>query len=298
MANAVPPTRRSTPNLAASGIGGRSPLICASDLREICDFTRAILCKSSSGPHADRRFDSARQCRLSLRFRRMGVEFLYTQRNHLNYNGFPHTNGDIATWDRRLCGNRRQGAMDGVRPRWLSCWQAIFRHTARIQSHWRRFGARLGPARTTKRDADHVGAVIAMASDHSPSKVRISMGPSSKKPAAAQPALRTVSRSPLGTVPAETKECIWMSAGVLSYRLCDRAFDCEHCLLDKALHGGHSGASAAWTPGEWGPKRVPAVPARSPLQLRAHLGAKARCGLRARRGRRAGGVAAVRGHRD
>jgi len=44
-----------------------------------------------------------------------------------------------------------------------------------------------------------------------------------------------------------------MSAGVLSYRLCDRAFDCEHCLLDKALHGGNSGVSAAWTPGEWGP---------------------------------------------
>jgi glycine cleavage system H protein len=44
-----------------------------------------------------------------------------------------------------------------------------------------------------------------------------------------------------------------MSAGVLSYRLCDRAFDCEHCLLDKALHGANSGASAAWTPGEWGP---------------------------------------------
>jgi len=44
-----------------------------------------------------------------------------------------------------------------------------------------------------------------------------------------------------------------MSAGVLSYRLCDRAFDCEHCLLDKALHGGNSGAAAAWTPGEWGP---------------------------------------------
>jgi glycine cleavage system H protein len=44
-----------------------------------------------------------------------------------------------------------------------------------------------------------------------------------------------------------------MSAGVLSYKLCDRAFDCEHCLLDKALHGGDGGSAAAWTPGEWGP---------------------------------------------
>jgi glycine cleavage system H protein len=44
-----------------------------------------------------------------------------------------------------------------------------------------------------------------------------------------------------------------MSAGVLAYRLCDRAFDCEHCLLDKALHGGNTGTVAAWTPGDWGP---------------------------------------------
>ena len=48
-----------------------------------------------------------------------------------------------------------------------------------------------------------------------------------------------------------------MRAGVLSYRLCERDFDCEHCLLDKALHGGNAGAntesSKAWTPGEWGP---------------------------------------------
>jgi glycine cleavage system H protein len=28
-----------------------------------------------------------------------------------------------------------------------------------------------------------------------------------------------------------------MSAGQLSYRLCDRDFDCEHCPLDAALHG-------------------------------------------------------------
>jgi len=60
-------------------------------------------------------------------------------------------------------------------------------------------------------------------------------------------------RGPLGTVPAESKECVWMKAGVLSYRLCDRDFDCEHCMLDTALHGGSSGVSASWTPGEWGP---------------------------------------------
>jgi glycine cleavage system H protein len=79
------------------------------------------------------------------------------------------------------------------------------------------------------------------------------MGPSSKYSVVANPPSRAGSRSPLGTVPAEGKECIWMSAGVLSYRLCDRAFDCEHCLLDKALHGDNGESAAAWTPGEWGP---------------------------------------------
>lgn len=34
---------------------------------------------------------------------------------------------------------------------------------------------------------------------------------------------------------AATDFCIWMTAGALSYRLCDRAFDCDHCPLDAAL---------------------------------------------------------------
>ncbi len=31
--------------------------------------------------------------------------------------------------------------------------------------------------------------------------------------------------------------CLWVSAGVLAFRLCDRDFDCEHCPLDAALRG-------------------------------------------------------------
>ncbi|MDX9759547.1 MAG: hypothetical protein RBU27_10335 [Bacteroidota bacterium] len=36
------------------------------------------------------------------------------------------------------------------------------------------------------------------------------------------------------------EQCVWVSAGVLNYKLCDRGFDCEHCPLDAALrdHGG------------------------------------------------------------
>lgn len=31
--------------------------------------------------------------------------------------------------------------------------------------------------------------------------------------------------------------CVWMDAGLLTYKLCDRGFDCEHCPLDAALRG-------------------------------------------------------------
>ncbi len=31
--------------------------------------------------------------------------------------------------------------------------------------------------------------------------------------------------------------CVWMTAGQLVYRLCDREFDCDHCPLDAALQG-------------------------------------------------------------
>jgi glycine cleavage system H lipoate-binding protein len=35
-------------------------------------------------------------------------------------------------------------------------------------------------------------------------------------------------------------ECVWMQAGVVGYKLCDRQFDCEHCPFDLAIRdGGH-----------------------------------------------------------
>lgn len=40
--------------------------------------------------------------------------------------------------------------------------------------------------------------------------------------------------------PDHAEPCVWMVAGLLSYRLCDREFDCEHCPLDAAIHGVHS----------------------------------------------------------
>ena len=38
-------------------------------------------------------------------------------------------------------------------------------------------------------------------------------------------------------VPHDAQPCVWMSAGLLTYRLCDREFDCENCSLDAALRG-------------------------------------------------------------
>lgn len=34
--------------------------------------------------------------------------------------------------------------------------------------------------------------------------------------------------------------CIWMEAGILSYLLCDREFDCENCPLDDAMRSHYS----------------------------------------------------------
>jgi len=42
--------------------------------------------------------------------------------------------------------------------------------------------------------------------------------------------------------PSGEQPCVWVSAGVLSYRPCDREFDCEACPLYQALRAGHGDA--------------------------------------------------------
>jgi glycine cleavage system H lipoate-binding protein len=39
-------------------------------------------------------------------------------------------------------------------------------------------------------------------------------------------------------IPDDARPCLWMSAGLLTYRLCDRDFDCDRCPLDAALRRG------------------------------------------------------------
>jgi len=36
-------------------------------------------------------------------------------------------------------------------------------------------------------------------------------------------------------VPPEEMRCVWMTAGILSYQLCDREFECDSCPLDAAI---------------------------------------------------------------
>ncbi len=54
-------------------------------------------------------------------------------------------------------------------------------------------------------------------------------------------------------VPKGDFKCVWMTAGILSYQLCERRFDCEHCPLDAAMRthfarGEAPGASASPAP--------------------------------------------------
>lgn len=39
------------------------------------------------------------------------------------------------------------------------------------------------------------------------------------------------------TAKPNLKECWWMQAGVVDYKLCDRDYDCDHCPFDQVLHG-------------------------------------------------------------
>jgi glycine cleavage system H protein len=43
--------------------------------------------------------------------------------------------------------------------------------------------------------------------------------------------------TPSTMIPDGEEPCVWMDAGVLSYKICDRDMDCENCPLDRALRG-------------------------------------------------------------
>lgn len=61
--------------------------------------------------------------------------------------------------------------------------------------------------------------------------------------------------------------CVWMSAGLVSYRLCDHDYDCEHCPLDAALRGGRSTGAAVPAPVPCRPYAFPNTLGFSPGHL-------------------------------
>jgi glycine cleavage system H protein len=42
-------------------------------------------------------------------------------------------------------------------------------------------------------------------------------------------------------IPEEERKCIWMTTGFISYKLCDRSFQCEACPLDQAIKNEEPG---------------------------------------------------------
>lgn len=44
-------------------------------------------------------------------------------------------------------------------------------------------------------------------------------------------------------LPADSGPCVWMTAGVVAYKVCDRGYDCGHCPLDAGLCGREIGSA-------------------------------------------------------
>ena len=53
--------------------------------------------------------------------------------------------------------------------------------------------------------------------------------------------------------PAGALPCVWMSAGLVAYKLCDRGFECEGCPFDQAMRGARPALPrpAGWDAAGW-----------------------------------------------
>ncbi len=58
----------------------------------------------------------------------------------------------------------------------------------------------------------------------------------------------THQRSHSRQVVAPPLPCVWMTAGVVGYKLCDREFDCDRCPFDLAMHDGNGQHASASNP--------------------------------------------------
>jgi glycine cleavage system H protein len=76
----------------------------------------------------------------------------------------------------------------------------------------------------------------------------------------------TSSKKIYHVVPPGELGCVWMNAGIVSYRLCDRMYDCDSCPLDAAMRK-HMVPQAV----EQGADAISSSPSPSPEGLRSGL---------------------------
>ena len=49
--------------------------------------------------------------------------------------------------------------------------------------------------------------------------------------------MKTQEKTQFPMIPKNDKKCVWMELGIVSYKICDRNFQCETCPLDQGLRG-------------------------------------------------------------
>ncbi len=66
-----------------------------------------------------------------------------------------------------------------------------------------------------------------------------------------------------GFLPEGAERCVWMAAGLVAYKLCDRAFECEACPFDAVMRGQRAAAVAGASRAHPAPQApdVPTFPA-------------------------------------
>ncbi len=50
-----------------------------------------------------------------------------------------------------------------------------------------------------------------------------------------------VKNKPYPLIPADERKCVWMTTGLISYKLCDRNFQCDFCPFDQAIKNEEGG---------------------------------------------------------
>ncbi len=81
----------------------------------------------------------------------------------------------------------------------------------------------------------------------------------------------TATREAMKIVPPGKKKCVWMEAGVVSYKLCDNNYDCSTCVYDQAMQAkaARHREAVMVTPPEQGAEQFPQSWVEMKMQLPA-----------------------------